>query len=96
MRVLAIPASNSRHGINRQIIDYAAQLLEDGLVPDAEVEILDLNDYEMPIYSAERQEENGIPEPAARFYDKIGIGHLKYTSEFFCEQRSQIIRSDGG
>ena len=54
MRVLAIPASNSRNGLNRQIIGHAAQLLEDGLIGDVEVEILDLNDYEMPIFSVER------------------------------------------
>jgi len=72
MKILAIPATNSRNGLNRQIIGHAARLLEDGLVADAEVEILDLNDYEMPIFSVERHEEIGVPEPAQRFYDKIG------------------------
>ena len=72
MKILAIPATNSRNGINRQLLGYAARLLEDGLVPNAEVEILDINDYEMPIYSTERHEKNGIPEQARRLYDKIG------------------------
>ena len=72
MKVLVIPASNSRNGLNRQIIGYASRLIEEGLVPDAEVEFLDLNDYEMPIYSVERQEESGIPELAQRFFDQIG------------------------
>lgn len=72
MKILAIPASNSRHGINRQLIGYAARLLEDGLVPNATVEVLDLNDYEMPIYSVDRQQESGLPEQARRFFDKIG------------------------
>ena len=72
MRILAIPATNSRNGVNRQLLGYAARLLEDGLVPNAVVEILDLNDYEMPIYSGEREQENGIPEAAQQFYDKIG------------------------
>jgi NAD(P)H-dependent FMN reductase len=72
MRILAIPASNSRHGLNRQLIGHAARLLQDGLVPDAEVEVLDLNDYEMPIYSIERQQEHGVPELAQQLYDKIG------------------------
>lgn len=66
MNVLAIPASNSRNGINRQLMAHAARLLEGGLVPDATVELLDLNDYEMPIYSEERQAENGIPQLARR------------------------------
>ena len=72
MKILAIPATNSRNGLNRQIIAAAARLLEGGLVADAEVEILDLNDYEMPIFSVERQESGGVPEAAQRFYDKIG------------------------
>ncbi|MGI9615920.1 MAG: NADPH-dependent FMN reductase [Acidimicrobiales bacterium] len=72
MKILAIPATNSRNGINRQLVGYATRLLEDGLVPTAGVEIVDLNDYEMPIYSKERQEELGIPEPAKRLWDEIG------------------------
>ncbi len=72
MKILAIPASNSRQGLNRQIIGHAADLLEGGLVANAEVEILDLNDYEMPIFSVERLEEGGMPDPALRFYRKIG------------------------
>lgn len=72
MKILAIPATNSRNGINRQLIGYATRLLEDGLVADAQVEVIDLNDYEMPIYSEERQQELGVPEPARRLYDKIG------------------------
>ncbi len=72
MKVLAIPASNSRNGLNRRIVSYAARLLEGGLVADAEVEIVDLNDYEMPIFSVERHEDGGVPEPARRFFDQIG------------------------
>ena len=72
MKILAIPASNSRNGINRQVIEHARRLLEGGLVPDAEVEVLDLNDYEVPIFSIERQQREGTPEAAQRFYDKFG------------------------
>jgi len=72
MKILAIPATKSRNGLNRQIIASAARLLESGLVADAQVEILDLNDYEMPIFSVERHESGGVPEAAQRFYDKIG------------------------
>ena len=72
MRILAIPASNSRKGINRQLLGSARRLLEAGLAADAEVEIIDLNDYEMPIYGIAREQELGIPEPARRLYHKIG------------------------
>jgi len=72
MKILAIPASLSPNGINRQLLGFASRLLKDGLVPTADVEIIDLNDYEMPIYSDERQTQGGIPEQARRLYDKIG------------------------
>ncbi len=46
MKVLAFGASNSRESINSTLAAYAA-----GLVNDATVELLDIHDYEMPIYS---------------------------------------------
>jgi NAD(P)H-dependent FMN reductase len=71
MNILAIPATNSRNGLNRQLIGSAARLLEDGLVADAAVDIVDINDYEMPIYSAER-EAAGVPDQARELFDRIG------------------------
>lgn len=71
MNILAIPATPSINGLNRQLLGHAARLLEGGLVPDADVEILDINDYEMPIYTPQRQEE-GMPEVARQLFDKIG------------------------
>ena len=72
MKILAFAASNSSRSINRRLVGYGARLLEDGLVADADVEVLDINDYEMPIYSTDRQDTNGIPDLAHRFFDKIG------------------------
>ncbi|ESP94334.1 NADPH-dependent FMN reductase [Pseudoalteromonas luteoviolacea] len=67
MKVLAFAASNSRQSINNALVKYAASQIE-----NAEIEILDLNDFEMPIYSIDREKDNGIPEQAQKFYDKIG------------------------
>ncbi|QPB85772.1 NADPH-dependent FMN reductase [Pseudoalteromonas rubra] len=67
MKVLVFAASNSRQSINQQLASYAASL-----IPNAEVEVLDLNDYEMPIYSIERETDSGIPDEAQRFFAKIG------------------------
>ncbi len=72
MKILAIPATNSPNGRNRRLIDHAARLLEGGLIADATVDVLDLNDYEMPLYSFRRQDEFGIPDAAQRFFDEIG------------------------
>jgi len=67
MKVLAIGATNSKTSINKTLVNYAA-----GLIENAEVEPLDLNDYEMPIYSVEREEMLGIHELATQFFNKIG------------------------
>jgi len=72
MRILAFAASNSSRSINGRLVAYATRLLEDGLIADAVVEVLDINDYEMPIYSVDRQDAGGVPDLAHRFFDKIG------------------------
>ncbi|MGF1907140.1 NADPH-dependent FMN reductase [Aliivibrio salmonicida] len=67
MKVLALAASNSSTSINKQLAVYAAEL-----VPNAEVEVLDLNDFEMPIFSEDKEKELGQPELAQRFFQKLG------------------------
>lgn len=72
MNVLAFAASNSRKSINGQLIAYAASLLQEGPLEDVDVEIIQINDFEMPLYSIDREEEGGIPDLAHQFYRKIG------------------------
>ena len=72
MKILAFAATSSKHSINKQLIGYATQILEDTASTDVTVETIDLNDYEMPIYSIDRQNEDGIPQAAHDFFDKIG------------------------
>lgn len=67
MKVLAFAASNSKQSINRTLATYAASLVDGALV-----EVLDIHDYEMPIFSEDREEELGQPEEAKRFFRKIG------------------------
>ena len=63
MRVLAIGATNSKASINQQLAAYTASLVE-----GAQVEVLDLNDFEMPIYSEDREKESGVHQHAQRFF----------------------------
>lgn len=74
MKILAFAASNSSQSINKQLIAYAARLLADGLIDNltVEVETIDINDYEMPIYSSDRERDSGVPQLAQEFFDKIG------------------------
>ena len=70
MKILAFAATNSRNSINKQLISYTADMLRNA--NGDEIEIIDLNDFEMPIYSVDREQESGIPEQAHQFYRKIG------------------------
>lgn len=70
-KIIAFGASSSKTSINKQLAVYAANLFS-----NATVEILDLNNYEMPIYSVDREKENGIPALAQDFYSKIGSADL--------------------
>jgi chromate reductase len=72
MKIVAFAATSSKESINKQLTGYATRLLEDGLVPDVIVKTIDLNDYEMPIYSIDRQNDTGIPQLAHDFFDEVG------------------------
>jgi len=72
MKILAFAATNSKQSINKKLVTYATQLLKSHVGIDANIEILDLNDFEMPIYSVDRETESGIPNLAKQFYNKIG------------------------
>lgn len=65
-RILALGASSSRQSINKQLATYAA-----GCIANAEIDLVDLNDYEMPIYGIDRERENGIPQLAKDFKAKV-------------------------
>ena len=67
MKILAFAATSSSKSINNQLVRYAAGQLE-----EAEVEILNLSDYELPLFSEDREAELGQPELAKAFLDKIG------------------------
>ena len=72
MRILAFAASNSSKSINKQLVAHAADVLKADIITDADIEMLDINDYEMPIYSSDREEAGGIPDLAHQFAAKIG------------------------
>ncbi len=64
--ILAFAGSNSSKSINKQLAAYASSIIN-----DVEVELLDLNDYEVPIYSTDREANDGHPEKAVDFVNKI-------------------------
>lgn len=66
MKILAFAGSNSTVSINKKLVTFASTLFQND-----EIEILDLNDFEMPIYKRETEIENGIPQKALDFAEKI-------------------------
>jgi len=72
MHLLAFAASNSRHSVNHTLVKYASDRLKAKTSDSLTIELLDLNDFDIPIFSIDRENENGIPAAAQEFYKKIG------------------------
>lgn len=71
MKIVAFAGSNSHESINKKLVTYVS-----GFFDNHEVEILDLNDYEMPIYSSQREKQSGVPQLALDFASKIDASDL--------------------
>lgn len=65
-KIIAFAGSNSKNSINKQLVEYVS-----GLIEDYEVSVLDLNDFEIPMYGIDHETENGIPKDAKRFMNEI-------------------------
>ena len=65
-KIVAFGASSSKKSINKDLAAYVASTVE-----DAEAIVLDLNDFEMPIYSIDYENDNGIPDKAYKFKELL-------------------------
>jgi len=61
-KILAFAGSTSSTSINKQLASFAAENLE-----NTAFDIIDLRDFNIPIYSQDEEKENGLPEDAKRF-----------------------------
>lgn len=68
MKILAFAGSNSSQSINKKFVSSVSKYYKE---PEDSIEILDLNDFEMPIFSVDREKSTGIPEAAHSFAGKI-------------------------
>ena len=66
MKILAFGASSSKNSINKKLAYYAANL-----IPNAEIDLIDLNDFELPLYSQDKEIELGKPSLIQTFLQKI-------------------------
>ena len=56
-KIIAMGGSTSRASINKQLAEYAGDQLK-----GVELEKLDLNDYDLPLYSIDLENERGFPK----------------------------------
>lgn len=75
MKIIAFGASNSRNSINKKLATYASSLFD-----NASVEVLDLNDYALPLFSIDLEATIGQPQLATDFLDKIAFADLLVVS----------------
>ncbi|MFS4493502.1 NADPH-dependent FMN reductase [Maribacter sp. 2308TA10-17] len=65
-KIIALGASNSKASINKKFAEWVAQRLGGTML-----EVLDLNDYKMPVYSPDLEEEKGIPAVVNELKSKL-------------------------
>jgi len=63
-KILAFSGSNSSVSINQRFIHIVAKLIEG-------IDVIDLRDYDAPIYSQDIEAATGLPEKISQLYDLI-------------------------
>lgn len=70
-KLIAFAGSSSTTSINKQLAIYAASLFD-----DVEVEILDLNDYALPLFSVDLEKHLEKPLIARTFMNKLAFAEI--------------------
>ena len=69
MKIIAFAGSNSIYSINKQFVTYVSQQAAEQL--KAESEVLDLNDYDVPLYSIDKEKRGEVPPEVHTFISKL-------------------------
>ncbi len=65
-KIIAFAGSNSKYSINKQLVTYVASHIK-----TIDSQVLDLNDFELPLYGIDYEIEHGVPDNAQKFLDLI-------------------------
>lgn len=65
-KIIAFAGSNSKNSINKKLVTLATKQIQ-----NIDIEVLDLNDFDLPIYGIDEENENGYPDNAKRFNELI-------------------------
>lgn len=71
MKILAFAGSNSSRSINRKLVIHTLSHFQ-----EEKVTLLDLNDFEMPLFSADKEREEGYPHKAHQLLELIESADL--------------------
>jgi NAD(P)H-dependent FMN reductase len=71
MKIIAFAGSNSSKSINKMLATYAASLFE-----NANVEVLDLKDYQSPLFGIDIENEIGEVDEAKLFLQKLKLADI--------------------
>ena len=64
--ILAFAGSNSKTSINKQLVTFAGNTID-----AVKLTVLDLNDFNLPLYGIDLENEKGIPKEAEAFFNHI-------------------------
>jgi chromate reductase len=76
-KILAFAGSLRQESLNKKVVKIAA---EGARAAGAEVTVVDLRDFDMPIYDVDRHEKEGFPPGAVKFQDLM----LEHTGLLIC------------
>jgi len=85
VKIIFFSGSARKQSINKKLAILAANTAQ---TAGAEVTLIDLNDYEMPLYNADLESEQGIPENAKKLkqvfieHDGFFIASPEYNSSY--------------
>ena len=65
-KVIVFAGSNSVNSINKELVIYASSLLE-----STQVSVLDLNDFDLPLFGIDYEKNKGVPDDAHKFIELI-------------------------
>ncbi len=71
MKITAFAGSNSRHSINKRLLQFVVSYFS-----EHRTELPDLNDFNLPLFGVDLELEKGIPEAAYLFAEKIDAADM--------------------
>jgi NAD(P)H-dependent FMN reductase len=66
MKILSFAGSTSKHSINKSLVTYVSQLFKKD-----DINLIDLNDLDIPLFNVDIEEAHGMPEDVTRLSNLI-------------------------